>query len=81
MARIPLVDPDDPATDPRAAEILRGQDDEIGLWNVFKAMANNTQVLEATENFAKAVYRENSLTPIENELAWLSTSIVNECHY
>lgn len=81
MARISLIDPHAASTDPRAAEVLRRQEDEIGLWNVFKAIANHPDVLAATDDFAKVVYRENSLTPAENELAWLSTSIVNECHY
>jgi alkylhydroperoxidase family enzyme len=81
VARIPYVDPGDPSADRVAAAVLSGQRDEIGLWNVFKAMANHPQVLAATEAFAKVVYRENSLTAAEKEMAWLATSIVNRCHY
>ena len=89
MARLPLVDPDDPNTDPRAAaalakvrENMSNRDDVP--WrdiNVYRAMANNPVAFEAILTFGERVYRANSLTPAQRELAYLGASVANDCHY
>lgn len=76
MARIPLVD-------------LGGGDDEDGrspleggrLPNVLRAIANHPGAQEAFGAFGAFVYGGTSLTPAQRELAYLTASAVNECHY
>jgi alkylhydroperoxidase family enzyme len=89
MSRLPLVDPDDPGTDPAARELLlraraaNERREEIP-WrdvNVIRALANHPALMEAFNAFGRVVYGANSLTPAERELAWLATSAVNDCHY
>ena len=78
--RIPLVEPDDPATDPDTAALLSGIFDAWGTeFNVLKAVANNGQVLQAYATFLGGVYA--GLPADERELAYLTASIVNDCHY
>ena len=36
---------------------------------------------EAFSTFGKAVYFENSISAAERELAYLTASVVNNCHY
>ena len=89
MARLPLVDPDDPGLDPATREFLlraRAANEARAdiSWrdvNVIRAMANHPGILKAFSSFARTVYSGNSLNPAERELAWLGTSAVNECHY
>lgn len=82
MARIPLVDPDDPGTDPLAAEVLHRIRDVIGRdVNVYRGVANNAKVFAALAQFGPPVYSNNSLEPSERELAYLTASVVNNCHY
>ena len=77
MTRIPLVDPDDP----EAGLALQ----KMGLGsihpNVYRAVANHPGALEAFGAFGKVVYFDSSLTPTERELAYLTASVVNNCHY
>jgi alkylhydroperoxidase family enzyme len=89
MARLPLVDPDDPGTDPETRALLlrarasnEGRDDIP--WrdvNVTSALANHPGIMKAFSSFARTVYSGNTLSPAERELAWLATSAVNDCHY
>ncbi len=89
MARLPLVDPDSPNTHPRAAAALLKVRDSMGdrgdvPWrdiNVYRAMANNPVAFEAILTFGEKVYRANSLTPAQRELAYLGASVANDCHY
>lgn len=84
MTRIPLRDSSDPQTHPLAKEILekvtliRGQSIEP---NVYKAMANHPEALEAMANFGSVAYFRNSMTPAQRELAYLTASVTNDCHY
>jgi alkylhydroperoxidase family enzyme len=89
VARLPLVDPDDPGTDPEVRELLlrarasNERRDDIP-WrdvNVTRALANHPDLMKAFNLFGRVVYSGNSLTPAERELAWLATSAVNDCHY
>jgi alkylhydroperoxidase family enzyme len=82
MARLPLVDPDAPDADPRAREVLLASVGGNSIQpNVFKAIANNPPVLQALAHFGSVVYFNNSLTPAQRELAYLTASLVNDCHY
>lgn len=78
--RLPLVDPNDPNTDPASAALLAGMFEAWGTeFNVLKAVANNPQVLEAYAAFIGGVY--TGLSGTERELAYLTTALVNECFY
>lgn len=84
MARIPLVDPDDPGTDPRVRETLQavsGMRDRTVAPNVYRAVANHPEALQRLVEFGTTVYFANSLEPHQRELAYLTASLVNECHY
>ena len=88
MARLPLVDPDDPNADPKARALLGAV--RAGLaagdapWtdiNVYQAMANHADAFEGLIRFGEVAYRSNSLTPGQRELAYLGASVANDCHY
>ncbi len=88
MARLPLVDPDDPNADPAAAALLlkvRNRMEAQGApWrdiNVYQAMANHPDIFSAMVSFGSTVYANNSLTPAQRELAYLGASVANDCHY
>ena len=84
MARIPLVDSDDGGTDPLAKQTLehvralRGRAVDP---NVYRAMANHPLALQKLVEFGTVVYFDNSMTPAQRELAYLTASVTNECHY
>lgn len=84
MARIPLVDPADEGTDPLARQTLehvralRGRAVDP---NVYRAMANHPLALQKLVEFGTVVYFDNSMTPAQRELAYLTASVTNECHY
>ena len=84
MARIPLVDSADEGTDPLARQTLehvralRGRAVDP---NVYRAMANHPQALQKLVEFGTVVYFDNSMTPAQRELAYLTASVTNECHY
>jgi alkylhydroperoxidase family enzyme len=84
MTRIPLVDSNDPNTDSLAAEVLksvsRSRNRTVNP-NVYRAMANHPNALRALVDFGSVVYFENSLTPAQRELAYLTASVTNDCHY
>ena len=89
MARLPLVDPDDPDTDPTAKALLNAV--RAGLshserlpWtdiNVYSSMANHPEAFGALLQFGGVVYQANGLTPAQRELAYLGASVANDCHY
>ena len=84
LTRIPLVDSNDPATDPLAVEVLKSVSRHRNRTvdpNVYRAMANHPKALRALVDFGTAVYFENSLTPGQRELAYLTASVTNDCHY
>ena len=80
MARIPLVDPGDGSVDPAAREVLETlTGSAIGIPNVLRAMANHPVALREG---AMVAYRPGSLiTPVQRELAYLTASVANRCHY
>ena len=89
MARLPLVDPDDPNADPKARQLLQLvraglSASEVLPWtdiNVYRAMANHPEAFEALLTFGARAYQANSLTPAQRELAYLGASVANDCHY
>jgi hypothetical protein len=89
MPRLPLVDPDDPNTDPTAKALLGAvrhglaRSDSLP-WtdiNVYSSMANHPEAFGALLQFGAVVYQANSLTPAQRELAYLGASVANDCHY
>ena len=80
MGRIPLVEYEDAPPD------LRELHDRItaargSVLNVYKGMANHPQALRALFELTMASYRSGSLEPRHQELAYLYTSTLNQCHY
>jgi alkylhydroperoxidase family enzyme len=80
MARIPLVDPGDSNLDPAARQVLEAlTGSAFGIPNVLRAMANHPVALREG---AMVAYRPGSLiTPVQRELAYLTASVLNRCHY
>ncbi len=84
MARLPLVDPDSSGTDALAAQVLRqvtGQRGRAVPPNVYRAVANHPAALQKMVEFGTVVYFNNSMTPAQRELAYLTASLTNDCHY
>ncbi len=80
MARIPLVDPEDPHLDPAVKDAFGGYGGTpLGVPNVIRALANHPGLLRG---FGHIVYTPAALiTPAQRELAYLTASAENSCHY
>ena len=84
MSRLPLVSSDDESADPLAREVLKAVAAARGRSvdpNVYRAVANHPQALKGLVEFGTVVYFQNSMTPAQRELAYLTASVTNECHY
>lgn len=84
MARIPLVDSNDPNVDPAARDALKVVTSRRGRTtdpNVYRAIANHPEALRTMVEFGTVVYFQNSMTPAQRELAYLTASVTNDCHY
>jgi alkylhydroperoxidase family enzyme len=82
MGRLPLVDPDDESAPEPVRAVLRAMRETTGRdFNVIRATANHPAIFEAFLTFSGAVYAGNSLDPGTRELAYLSASLANQCHY
>ena len=83
MTRIPLVDSNDDDAEPLAREVLRQVSGARGSIepNVYRAIANHPGALRAMAEFSRVVYFDNSMTPAQRELAYLTASLTNDCHY
>ncbi len=83
MARIPLLDPDDPDTPAEARDFLRAAGAERGrVLNLHRAMAHHPQAGHAFMGLIRAAYRRNSnVDPVHAELAYLTATVANRCHY
>jgi alkylhydroperoxidase family enzyme len=84
MGRLPLVDSNAPDTDPLAREVLQAVSAAGGRSvdpNVYRAIANHPRALQAMVAFGTVVYFQNSVSPAQRELAYLTASVTNECHY
>jgi alkylhydroperoxidase family enzyme len=84
MSRLPLLDPDDPAVDPEVRRLL-GELRALGeggrLPNVMRAFANHPGALRFLAGAVSAFYRSGLITPAQRELAYLTASAINNCHY
>ena len=83
MARIPLLDENDPSLPAdirlslQEAAAARGR-----LLNIHRAMANRPEAARAFQQMVQTVYRGSStLEPKHGELAYLTATAVNNCYY
>jgi alkylhydroperoxidase family enzyme len=83
VTRIPLVDSSDDDADPLARDVLRQVSGARGSIepNVYRAIANHPRALAAMAQFGSVVYFDNSMAPAQRELAYLTASLTNDCHY
>jgi alkylhydroperoxidase family enzyme len=79
--RIPLVDPDDEGVDPSTQALLRDLGASGMDFNVIRALANHPAVLDGFMRFSAAAYWGSSVDPALRELAYLTASAENRCHY
>lgn len=83
VARVPLLNEDDPATSPRARELLMKVGSGRGrVVNLYRALAHHPSALEAFTALGSVVYgRDSSLTRKQAELAYTTATVVNNCYY
>ncbi|HEX2941356.1 MAG TPA: hypothetical protein VHO91_09935 [Rhodopila sp.] len=83
MARIPILDENDPATPQDARAYLQEANRTRGkLINIYRAMANRPDTGRAFSALANTVYRgSTTLEPKHAELAYLTATVVNNCYY
>ena len=83
MARIPLLDETDPATDADARDALQEAAASRGtLINFYRALAGRPQALRRMTALMETVYRKDStLEPRLGELAYLTATTTNNCYY
>ena len=80
MARIPLVDPDGGHEGEAASSLLAQLDGGVHP-NVFRAILNHPKAAEAFGGLGRLLYLDSSITPAQRELAYLTASFLNRCHY
>ncbi|WP_047864499.1 carboxymuconolactone decarboxylase family protein [Rubrobacter aplysinae] len=81
MARIPIMHEDDPSTPRQTRELLGEIGERRGqVLNIYRAMANHPQLAKPFVEFYVTA-REGGLTQAECELAYLSATVANDCHY
>lgn len=83
MARIPIIDENDPLTDPKVRDALYAAGQARGrLLNVYRALANRPEALNTLAALLQTVYRvDSTLEPQHGELAYLTATSVNDCFY
>ena len=82
MTRIPLVDPDDPDADPKARSLLLRLRERSGRdINVLRALANHPDLLESFLHLGAQRAPAANIRPDQRELAYLTASVANDCHY
>jgi alkylhydroperoxidase family enzyme len=84
MARIPLIDENDLSInfEVRKALLAAGKARGGRLVNIYRALANRPEALNALFALSQTVYRTNStLEPQHGELAYLTATSVNDCFY
>lgn len=79
--RIPLVHPDDDDIDEQLRSLLQGMREVGGDFNVIRALANHSQLLEGFMSLSAVAYWGSSVAPPLRELAYLTASTENSCHY
>lgn len=91
MARIPYVSQDELATDKQPLlDTLSDKNEERketshslrgGTLNVYRAMANNVDLLEAFQKYGSTVWEESGLSPHEREFVILSVAYYTDSAY
>lgn len=83
MARIPILDENDPDLDPQVrAALLEAGQSRGRLINVYRALANRPAALRAMTGLLQTAYRKDStLEPQHAELAYITATTVNNCFY
>jgi alkylhydroperoxidase family enzyme len=83
VARIPLLQEDDPALPEETRAYLHEIQQARGrVVNIYRAMANRTEAARAFSGLAGTVYRgKTSLQPKHAELAYLTATVANNCFY
>jgi alkylhydroperoxidase family enzyme len=82
--RLPLVDPDDPDLPSEVREVVErygGAETFAGLPNIMRAMANHPGAARILGEAGAVLYGSGTITPAQRELAYLTASVVNSCHY
>jgi alkylhydroperoxidase family enzyme len=79
--RIPLREPDDDGLDAGTRDVLRGMRDAGLDFNVIRALANHPRLLDGFMSFSSAAYWGSTIDPPLRELAYLTASLENRCHY
>ena len=79
--RIPLVDPDDDGVDADTRALLLGMREFGGDFNVIRALANHPKLLEGFMSVSSVGYWGSPVDPALRELAYLTASTENDCHY
>jgi hypothetical protein len=81
MARIPLLDEGSDSLTPEQRQHFQALLDKRGVvFNVQRALAHNLVVARAIETMSAAT-KGGHLPRKDEELAYLATSVVNECFY
>lgn len=83
MARIPLLQEDDPVLSDDSRAFLEQTGKARGkMLNLYRALANRPEAGRALSELIRVVYRSGStLAPQEAELAYLTATVVNDCYY
>ena len=82
VPRIRLVDPDDPDADPKARALLLTLRDRFGAdVNVLRALANHPDLMESFLHLGAQPAPPPHIRPDQRELAYLTASVANDCHY
>jgi hypothetical protein len=83
MARIPTVREDDPAAPPEAREFLQRIKSVSGEepFNSMRLLANHPDRANSFIGFARMARDESGVGRRLKELAWMTASEVNRCHY
>lgn len=83
MARIPLLQEDDPGISGEQRGFLQAAGKARGrLLNLYRALANRPDAGTAFSGLVRTAYRSGStLPPKQAELAYLTATVVNNCYY
>jgi alkylhydroperoxidase family enzyme len=49
--------------------------------NVYRTLASHPRALRKLVEFGTVVYFDDSMTRAQRELAYLTASLINDCHY
>ena len=79
--RIPLVDPDDDGLDDDTRTFLASMRAADADFNVLRALANHPGILHGFMSLSGAAYWGSAIDPRLRELAYLTASTENSCHY